>query len=127
MMTTEWVDAIFELVTSACDPLLARIKQLETEVATLKAGGTGTKGGVVFRGAWRDGVAYPSGTTVTRQGSLWIAERTAAAGDVPGLHQSQADGDDDHRSAWRLCAKRGSDGKVPADLERRIRALEQRS
>jgi hypothetical protein len=33
---------------------------------------------------------------------------------------------DDERGPWRLAAKRGKDGKMPPDFERRLRVLEER-
>lgn len=100
-----------------------RLDAIEARLAALE-GALSTAPSVRFAGAWRDGMAYPAGTAVTRAGSLYVAERAAPAGDMPGVY-AQGDGDDD-RSAWRLAAKRGADGKVPGDVERRLRALEQR-
>jgi hypothetical protein len=53
------------------------------------------------RGFFQDGAAYEKGDTVTRGGSLWIAQKDAPTG-KPG--DGEADG-------WRLAVKRGRDGK----------------
>lgn len=79
---------------------------------------------VRFRGGWRDGETYRAGECVVNKGSLWIAEQDTTPSDIPGVYDS-----DDQHGPWRLAAKRGKDGspgRMPDNLERRIRALEQR-
>lgn len=77
--------------------------------------------GMIFRGPWRDGEPYAVGDAVARSGSTWIAVRPAGPSDIPGLP-----GEDSDTSPWRLSCKRGKDGTVPPEWERRLRALERR-
>jgi hypothetical protein len=121
-MTAADVDQIAEFVEEVTAPLHDRIKALEAEVQDLKARPSEAPA-VRFRGPWRDGERYHAGEAVVRQGSLWIAARAPRPGEIPGA--GAPEGEDDEESAWRLCAKRGKDGTVPAELDRRVRALEQ--
>lgn len=57
--------------------------------------------GFVYRNVYVEGMAYDRGDTVTRGGSLWMAMRDVAPGEVPGREDS---------GAWRLAVKKGSDG-----------------
>ena len=100
-----------------------KIDALEQRIAALEAAVSAAPS-IRFMGAWRDGVAYPAGTAVVRGGSLYLAERGAAPGEMPGAYSSD---EADDRGPWRLAAKRGADAKLPGDIERRLRALEARA
>lgn len=75
-------------------PLLARIAQLETELADYRA-----MGALADKGVWRADTRFERGDTVTDRGSLWICQRSTMT--RPG-------GPD---GTWRLAAKRGRDGR----------------
>lgn len=57
--------------------------------------------GFIDRKIYREELAYEQGDAVTRGGSLWIAQRDVAPGEVPGREEA---------GAWRLAVKKGADG-----------------
>jgi integrin beta 3 len=59
---------------------------------------------VIYRGIWKPVDVYEAGDSVTRDGSMWVAERSVKLG-TPG----------DEDSGWRLAVKRGRDGKDGRD------------
>lgn len=81
-----------DYVAKQLAPLLARIAQLETELAEYRA-----MGALADKGVWRDGSTYDKGHVVSDKGSMWVALRTTRA--RPG-------GPD-----WRLCVKAGRDAR----------------
>lgn len=56
----------------------------------------------LYRDLWMEGKAYEAGDMVTWGGSMWIAMKdTTAKPDLPTAESR----------AWKLCVKRGKDGK----------------
>lgn len=55
---------------------------------------------LVYRNVYVEANAYAQNDVVTRGGSLWIASRDVAPGEVPGREND----------AWRLAVKKGADG-----------------
>jgi hypothetical protein len=101
--------AIGDVIAEALALRDAQIAALGERVARLEEA-VAAGPSVRFGGPWRDGVAYAAGTTVLRGGSLYIATRAAQSGAMPGVYTDDA-GDEDTRSPWALCAKKGRDGR----------------
>ena len=95
-MTDDTVDAVFDAISAACDPLHERIKALETQVAALKAAPPAPR----WLGVWRADNAYVAGDLVTQAGGLWLACRQTSA--KPGT----ADG------GWTLIVKSGEGARA---------------
>ena len=76
-------------------PLVARLEQLEAEVARLRS----TTAEFKYLGTWAADQSYLRGNFVTRDGSLWHCNTTATQ-ERPG-----------QGSDWTLAVKRGRDGR----------------
>lgn len=70
--------------------------------ATGRTLGLATLPAMLYRDVYESGHSYAAGDVVTHQGSMWHA--TEATSEVPG----------EGATAWRLCVKRGRDGKPGA-------------
>ena len=101
-----------------------RLDAIEHRLSTPEAALT-AKPAILFSGPWRDGQAYAAGSITQCRGSLFIAVEDVEPGRMPG----DAEADENTRSPWCLCVRRGragKDGAVPPSIERRLAALEQR-
>ena len=72
----------------------ARLAALEKRVSDLEA-----RSMLRYEGTWAEGRTYGAGCCVTFRGSIWCAG--AETREKPG----------DGQTAWRLCVKRGADGR----------------
>jgi len=84
------MDALAPLIASIAGDIAA----LKRKVAALEA-----RPSIKFMGVYKPGATYSEGSMVTRDGSIFHANKTTTA--TPG------DGSMD----WTLCVKRGRDGK----------------
>lgn len=82
------IDAVLNIMQA----MHRRIMDLESAAADR------AKGGMTYRGVFRDGTEYPEGSVVTHQGSLWHANQETKS--TPG-----------RGGGWQMCVKRGRDGK----------------
>lgn len=76
--------AIAPLLKKELAPLQARIKELESTA-------------IKYRGTWSAAVAYPGGSCVTADGSLWVCGRDSASERPGTIH-----------SPWTLVVKNGA-------------------
>lgn len=81
----------------AVEPLVTRVKDLENEIADLKAAQSKTLADA-FRGTWQPGSTYVRGSLAIWDGSLWLAMADT----------SSKCGSDD---TWRMITKRGRDAR----------------
>lgn len=85
-------DLIVDGIDAAMAPLLERLARAEGQLeALLSGGGTKASGGMVYRGVWQNGEAYPAGSVVTHGGSMWHADMETAHGPADGA------------GPWTLC------------------------
>ncbi len=83
-----YVDGSFEEIETWIREIQGRIKELESRPEFEDAG------------VWSDEKSYKNGNGVTYDGSFWIVKRDTQPGEKPGAS-----------SGFRLCVKRGKDGR----------------
>lgn len=84
--------AIFALFADVIGATAAEVTKLHERLDAVEAAA------MRYEGPHNPAKAYQPGAVVTRHGSLWLAAKGAAEGEVPG----------DGATGWRLIAKAGS-------------------
>jgi hypothetical protein len=93
-----WAELAREVKNYVDKSLATRCAALETKIARLE-GALAEKSAVKYMGVHRTGATYSEGSLVTRDGSIFHANKTTS--EIPG--EGCLD--------WQLACKRGRDGK----------------